>query len=369
MKYHFYLGILLLALACEKTDPAPIPFPVDPIPVDSAYGYPPRVLFNCLGLDTVKYDYPPIPGWTKTLIPSNLNTPAYGAIYFVDEMNGFLLQYNGIINKTTDGGQTWIKVLNQPNTVFLKMSFSSDEHGVVAFTNSDQSTRAYFLTTYDSGNTWTQDPNMGTNFDFVNQMQFLSPDLGFISATLQSTFSSNLYKTIDSAKTWTPVLDQNLPYFNGFFRFQSRDTGYFAANGALVRTTDGGQQWASTEIPFYGATDVRSFDDSFAVVYGSDGVAVTRSGGNRWEKISQRPTSLGRFFADGSAVLFQQIKACNTVSDGNTYAFVTTNDFGATWHVGPLTKTFWFVDNYAFVNERCIFHLGSDGKLYKWTRL
>jgi photosystem II stability/assembly factor-like uncharacterized protein len=368
MKYHFYLSLLLLAFACAKIEPTPTPFPVDPLPIDTAYGYPPRVLYNCLDFDTIGFNYPDIPGWEKTRIASNLPTAAYGIPYFVDEMNGYLFPFGGVIYKTTDGGQTWVEVYKRPITNFLKISFSSVEHGVIACAGANN--QVYFLTTYDGGNTWIQTQTIGINFNYPIQIQFVAPDLGFISGGLQNDFSINLFKTIDSAKTWTPVLQDFSSNFNGVFRFQSRDTGYYATwSNQLLRSTDGGQQWASTETLVNGASDIRSFDDSFAVVYGLDGVAITRSGGNRWDKISLRPTSAGRFFADGSAVLYQQIKACNTVTDGNTYAFVTTNDFGATWNVGPVSRTFGFVDTYCFVNERCIIYTGQDGALYKWTRL
>ena len=369
MKYHFYLGFLLLALACEKTDPAPIDFPMEPMPIDTAYGYPPRLVYNCLGIDTIGLDYPDISGWSKTRIQSNLGIAAYGTIYFVDEMNGFLFRNSGIINKTTDGGQTWIQVHNQINIRFGSAFFSSSEHGVIVCTDNGSNEEIYLLVTYDSGNTWTRSANFTTKFSFVKQIQFVGPDLGYMSER-DASFRSNFYKTIDSAKTWTPVLKNNFSSFNGSFRFQSRDTGYYSTSGTRIfRTIDGGQQWVPNVVPVSETTDIQFFNDSLGVLHGFGGVSITQSGGNRWEFVSERPTEFGRFFVDGSAVLFQRIKICNTNTSTKIYAFVTTNDFGATWKVGPLTKTNVESSYFCFINERCIISLGQDGELYKWTRL
>ena len=371
MKYYFYLSFLLLALACEKTDPAPIPFPIDPTPIDTAYGYPPRVVYNCLGSDTIGFEYPTdIPGWKKTLILTDSNAQAFGIPYFTDEMNGFRFRYGGIIYKTTNGGQTWKEVYNQPPTYFLHYSFSSPEHGVIACTDDYSNVAVYFLVTYDGGNTWVRSTSTASNFNFVGKIQFLAPNLGYLSAT-NDPFGPTirLYQTIDSAKTWAPSQGTGQG-FNGEFFFQNRDTGYLSSNPyQLFRSIDGGLKWASTELPIYSLTNILFFDASYGQVYGSGGVAITQSGGNRWAYVSQRPTHFGHFFDDGSAVLFQSIKYCYSNTTEFFQAFVTTDDFGATWKVGRMTKSFVTGNHFCFINERCIIGLVDDGKLYKWTKL
>ena len=179
-----------------------------------------------------------------------------------------------------------------------------------------------------------------------------------------------LYKTVDSAQTWMPVTQEPDGFIIGNFFAQSRDSIYSANYNSFVsRSTNGGQTWSFSSVPINFVVDVRFMDASYGAVFSGEGVAVTRSAGNRWDWVSKRLTYFGRFFADGSAVLFQSIKVCNTQNSSEGFrAFVTTNDFGVTWNVGPLTRSMGSEAQLFFVNERCIMQLGVDGKLYKWTR-
>ena len=203
MKYYFFcLGFLLLALACEKTDPRPN-F-LDPVPIDTAYGYPPKVLKNCLDFDTIKSVYPEIPNWRKTLVSSDLTFIGFGIPYFIDEVNGLFFRSDGTISKTTAAGISWVVVHKLPVAYFVKCEFSSANHGIVAYNDNPSNTRGAFLVTYDGGNTWAKSTNSAINIHSINKMQFLSPDLGYVLGYFNS--SGYLQKTTDSAKTWTSEL-------------------------------------------------------------------------------------------------------------------------------------------------------------------
>ena len=73
-------------------------------------------------------------------------------VSFVDQQRGFLTGFDGIVRKTTNGGNSWVAV----NTSFLQhdlvaVAFTSADTGVVAANRSGQS---MLLRTYNAGTTW-----------------------------------------------------------------------------------------------------------------------------------------------------------------------------------------------------------------------
>ncbi len=100
---------------------------------------------------------PPVGVWRK------LTTEPYSGkqddVFFLDAKHGWYVNGAGRIYRTTDGGDHWAKILDQPGTYFRCIAFENESHGWAGNIGTD-----YFpgvtdphplYETFDSGKTWS----------------------------------------------------------------------------------------------------------------------------------------------------------------------------------------------------------------------
>lgn len=157
---------------------------------------------------------------------------------------GYTGGYNGIINKTTDNGETWVTLNSGSNSdVFLDLDFPSVNTGFALAGidgNFFSATRIYM--TADAGATWEilQDFEDGTT---LNDVKFRTPQNGMMVGSIENI--ATVFLTEDGGKNWSIVyqytkeealfpkiqlVDENSPYVIG-------------TNGIILHTTDGGVTW------------------------------------------------------------------------------------------------------------------------------
>ncbi|CAM1363409.1 conserved protein of unknown function [Tenacibaculum soleae] len=155
------------------------------------------------------------------------------AIHFFDSSNG-LIYKDGLILKTTDGGQTWDVVYN--------------------------------------------------NAGFANIMQFVSNNIGYISGGISYDGSSSgeIHKSIDGGNTWNTINIQTSEITSMYFL--SEHKGYFSNfNNQFFKTQNGGSNWeiiGTSPIVFY---DIVFLDDNIGYGVGYNSIYKTENGGKDWE--------------------------------------------------------------------------------------
>src|ERR1043166_1432517 len=110
-------------------------------------------------------------------------------IIFTNSTTGFILNGNGDLCRTNNGGNKWQTVQNFPNTLCMDIA---DSTGVIG---------GYFGALYvssDNGNTWSQ-VYTGIN-DAFNYINIVSRDTFFLSSNYQY-----MYETTDRGKTFTQL--------------------------------------------------------------------------------------------------------------------------------------------------------------------
>ena len=194
-------------------------------------------------------------------------------IYFTDARTGFYGNGAGKIFKTTDGGQTWTMVLNQPGTFVRTIGFVDSKIGFAG--------------------------NIGTEY---------FPGV---------TDTTPLYRTADGGATWSPVAGIIGPQVKGLCaidilkvsfvnsgileqRTVVHAAGRVGGPAYLMRSLDAGATWKSIDMtPHLAAiTDVKFFDEMNGMVIGGDDAAVGRShavvvvtndGGQTWKRTYTSP--------------------------------------------------------------------------------
>jgi len=137
-------------------------------------------------------------------------------VHFIDANNGWIVGHDGVVLRSTDGGQSWqLKHYESEwGKPFYDSQFTSPTTGIVAGSNG----RA--LSTTDGGETWTEitNPVFDTGFNIYG--------LGALSPTTMIVAGERgmLGRTLDGGETWDMLVP---PYIGSYFGVLP--TGEFSA--------------------------------------------------------------------------------------------------------------------------------------------
>ena len=223
-----------------------------------------------------------------------------------------------IILKTTDGGKSWNKVLEDSTKgMFLDaMDFSDNKNGIVVGDPIDQ--KVYLSTTNDQGNTWKRmvyndNPNIlsthtgeaffassGTNIKLIGK------EIVFVSGGMKSQiFYQNKWKElpVSQGKESTgansiAVNHGNAVVVGGDF---SKDT-IVSGNCVLINL---GKELTITQpetAPHGYRSCVIYLNDKVLIACGTSGVDLSKDGGKNWELISTESFHVVQKAKNGTAV-------------------------------------------------------------------
>lgn len=208
------------------------------------------------------YVYKTTDGGANWELQLHLSNAYIRNIEFLNENVGFLAILQGKFYKTTDGGANWTLVADivPPNTtntsptndVFCGLDAVGTHtiYGCGAFFGP-----AYVIKSVDSGDTW-QYIDMSTYADSLVEVLFVDENIGFASGG--STNGGIILKTVDGGSTWTEIYHTGIDgeYVWKLQRLFSNPNIMFGSvesvdpmNGKLLKSTDGGQNWVSKEVP------------------------------------------------------------------------------------------------------------------------
>jgi len=178
-------------------------------------------------------------GWVKTDFGNRILT----GVSFVNINTGYILSSDSLF-KTTNGGLNWsgkstgsgylafLKVFDEYNIVIMGVIGVNSENGLIRKTS-------------DGGNTWN-DKYFFTNHLslFTQDMEWLNVNTGFTSwVDLDvSDYFGRIFKTSNGGLNWNEININGLGYFIAL-KYQNADSIYGLTNLTLMKSTNQGNNW------------------------------------------------------------------------------------------------------------------------------
>jgi len=203
----------------------------------------------------------------------NLNVPdnngSYNEVYFFDEKNGFLYQYDQshYLLKTTDGGKNWEEISTPEQSFIYEIDFADSQNGYIRTSGN------YIFKSIDSGGSWSKIELPNTfYYNKVIDMEVISS--GTVILTLDNS-NKDVIKTVDGGSNWEVLeLDATIPKYLSFVN----DTVGFLVDQnydeaiKLLKTTNGGESWSMVASFGDGTQSVKGVDfysEEIGFIYGS----------------------------------------------------------------------------------------------------
>jgi ELWxxDGT repeat protein len=296
--------------------------------------------------------------WFQLFVPtsSSLN---YFTSFFLDELNGFIGNYEGTVFFTKDGGKTWeIRTVN----LFERISgmwFFDNEKGFAIKGNRE------LIYTNNGGKTWSNISlsNLGYLYSPFTSITFLDPQNGFL------TSYESLYRTTNGGNSWTKVNDLYGGYFSGV-RFFNSTTGYLYGgwnSSELYKTTNGGLTWTNISLNSPGSVSgiVKTAKDKLVTSHvtnlGSSTSAgrvlnASIDGGTTWQRLQELPGVNYwniDFVNQEVGYVFSQSAVWKTADGGLSWNNVQWSK--------PISSTYFFDKNNAVLSDGTSIYKTSDG--------
>lgn len=287
---------------------------------------------------------------------SQQTTPAggwYEGIHFVNANIGWAVGWDGLIIKTTDGGQTWNTQTSGTPEDLMEVYFIDQNNGwVIGDWNNIGNT---LLKTTNGGSTWQlTDPDLTTK-RYYEDIQFVGLNNGWIVGA-----SCKILHTSDGGANWTnQSVGTTTPTLQSVF-FINTTTGWVSSSdGRIWKTTDAGTNWvlqstptATLADPLY---DVFFIDANKGWACGDKGVVLTTSnGGTTWTQIATNVAG------NNCHILSIHFTSATTgFANGCWGQVIKTTDGGFTWT--QANASVGFGEKIFFTNASVGWCAGSSG--------
>ena len=279
--------------------------------------------------------------------------------------------YEGIIIKTTNGGDNWVNFLIDSTGYYLSIYFVNENIGWIAGGFPDPWSDADFgiiQKTADAGENWIKD-TIGVGA--LNSIIFVDQNTGW-TAGIDAHFGPHglIYKTTDGGVNW------NLIYGGGGWGsgplmsvfFIDNDKGWVIGGapweGSILITTDGGNNWVTNSLSTFIPRSIYFIDPNIGWAVGHEYstnfglIYKTTDGGETWgSQLTGETNSLYNIYF---------IDANTGWVVGSNGIILKTPDGGSNWF-SQESGTINTLSSVNFVDENTGWVVGANGTILKTT--
>lgn len=276
-------------------------------------------------------------------------------ISFINADTGWVVNVDGYIYKTTDGGNNWNNQLYQPNTSFRCVGFANKNKGWAGNLGignwSPTIDTLPLYQTNDGGANWFPATNIsGPLPKGLCGMSVVSDSVVYAVGRVGGP--AFIIKTINGGQSWISVVAPSPISSLVDCKFFSKDTGFIAGGvgaagserASIYYTTNGGQNWQAV----YTATTnlrascwklnfpSRTFGYSSVEVWpNQDSMPVLKTvdGGLSW---TEKLISIPNFWSQGIGFVNDSVGWCGA----NPGQIKKTSDGGNSWTLSPFVANF-----------------------------
>jgi len=292
-------------------------------------------------------------------------------------------KYSTELNQVKDKNYNvgWSKLDNYP----IKYGRSDDLHFFNEHEGLVINSEGYLSYTKDGGENWEiVHENKGTFFrciEFKNRQEGWLGTIGTDDPHLSSSDTIAMYETKDGGLTWSPVKFEG-PNPKGLCGLQKVNDDLIVGCGRVrgpsyfIKTVDGGKIWQSQNLDHVAGSLIAAhfFDQDNGLLIGGTTrdkensrslVLSTEDGGISWDTVylsEQKGEYPWKFAFPNRNKGFISIQ--RNVKDGQFY-HLQTKDGGKNWKEVVHSKDYYYVQGIGFLNERIGYMGGSNRKTYE----
>jgi len=259
-------------------------------------------------------------GLNWTSLTTSLDTTKYG-LDFANDATGWMMGFNGFVQKTTDGGVTWVSQSNPGVTTKTIWCTDAVDANTIYGSASDN---VIIKSTNGGAAFVTLNTIFTPSTDDFRYIKFINSTTGFVMGERQ-----RMARTTNGGTTWDSVYGNNtgsIILYSMDFNSTNAVGLAIGTDGKILRTTNTGLNWSVITTAF---TDdffsIKFSDNNTAFIGGKSGrILKSTDAGLTWTDISRRASSTTL-----NGVSF----AGNTVGfiSGNTGSIAKTTNEGLTY--------------------------------------
>jgi len=295
-------------------------------------------------------------GWS--LLPTGFTT-RIEALFCIDQSTVFACGRNGLVARTTTGGDAWDVTIIDSSTSFSILLFTESGNGFDCGYSLQTNTAALYMTT-DMGVNWNLIKDEGPNTG-CTALCFTDSDHGYLGMTVGT--NGRILKTTDAGQTWDT--SNGMGYVRAI-HFASGAVGLAVGQGGLVyKTTNAGGSWVSTfqlpSAPLYDFYSVFFPDSATAFAAGDNGYLYKSTDvGESWAPTFDNSSHSWRF----TCLWFTDDATGYVVGDSGV--ILKTTNAGVRWEA-QRSVTAEYLASISFSDQNVGFAAGNNGVVIKTT--
>lgn len=249
---------------------------------------------------------------------------------------GWAVGGNGLVIRSTDGGQSWTSSSPATNTLNA-VHFVSDQTGWAVGNG------GIAIETTDGGDHWSQTSPGSQN---LNGVFFIDENHGWIVGD-----AGKVLRTTNGGVSWVTSTPTTVALYDVFFLDQN--LGWAVGKGVVLRTTDGGALWSHASPSSATLRGVHFANSLAGCAVGNNGVVLrSADGGLSWTSSTQTTSDL-------YAVQF--VSASVAWAVGEAGAILHTTDGGASWSTERQSSA--ILHSVHFIDDKNGWAVGTNGTL------